>query len=57
MLSGIGITDTNMKLILNIVYAVVGLVASIFASRLNDVVGHRKMLITARLVWQFVCLS
>ncbi|KAJ5459243.1 hypothetical protein N7530_011187 [Penicillium desertorum] len=46
-----------MKLILNIVYAVVGLVASIFGSRLNDVVGHRKMLITARLVWQFVCCA
>ncbi|GES66430.1 lactose permease [Aspergillus terreus] len=44
MLNGIGITDTNLKLILNIVYAVIGWVASIFSSRLHDVVGRRKML-------------
>ncbi|OQE16600.1 hypothetical protein PENFLA_c027G10934 [Penicillium flavigenum] len=56
MLSGIGITDTNMKLILNIVYAVVGWVASIFGSRLHDVVGRRKMLITST-AGMALCLS
>ncbi|KAL2843930.1 general substrate transporter [Aspergillus pseudoustus] len=47
MLTGIGITSTDMKLILNIVYAVVGWVSSIIGSRLHDVVGRRKMLLTA----------
>lgn len=56
MLTGIGITDTNMKLILNIVYAVVGWVASIFGSRLHDVVGRRKMLITST-AGMTVCLA
>ncbi|KAJ5589173.1 hypothetical protein N7537_011851 [Penicillium hordei] len=56
MLSGIGITDTNMKLILNIVYAVVGWVSSICGSRLHDVVGRRKMLITST-AGMAICLS
>ncbi|KAI5462795.1 general substrate transporter [Mariannaea sp. PMI_226] len=56
MLNGIGITDTNTKLILNIVYAVVGWVSSIFGSRLHDVVGRRKMLITTT-AGMTVCLA
>jgi MFS family permease len=56
MLSGIGITDTDTKLILNIVYAVVGWVSSIFGSRLHDVVGRRKMLITST-AGMTVCLA
>ncbi|KAJ5821914.1 uncharacterized protein N7525_011198 [Penicillium rubens] len=47
LLNDIDITDTSMILILNIVYAVDGLVASIFGSRLHDVVGRRKMIITS----------
>ncbi|KAJ4152261.1 hypothetical protein NW754_004056 [Fusarium falciforme] len=56
MLNGIGITDTDTKLILNIVYAVVGWTASIVGSRLHDVVGRRKMLITAT-AGMTVCLA
>ncbi|KAH8688541.1 general substrate transporter [Ilyonectria robusta] len=56
MLTGIGITNTNTKLILNIVYAVVGWVSSIIGSRLHDVVGRRKMLITAT-AGMTVCLA
>ncbi|KAL6237959.1 hypothetical protein BDW75DRAFT_228308 [Aspergillus navahoensis] len=56
MLNGIGITDTDMKLILNIVYSVVGWVASIIGSRLHDVVGRRKMLISTT-AGMTVCLA
>jgi MFS family permease len=56
MLNGIGITDTDMKLILNIVYAVVGWVASVIGSRLHDVVGRRKMLIRTT-AGMTVCLA
>ncbi|KAI1325020.1 general substrate transporter [Xylariaceae sp. FL0255] len=44
MLAAVGITSTNTKLELNIVYAVVGWVFSTFGARLHDVVGRRKML-------------
>ncbi|KAI1767055.1 general substrate transporter [Hypoxylon sp. FL1150] len=44
MLSGIGITDTNTILILNIVYSVIGWAFSVAGARLHDVVGRRKML-------------
>jgi MFS family permease len=47
MLAGIGITDTNTKLYLNIVYAVVGWVFATVGARLHDVVGRRKMLIAS----------
>jgi MFS family permease len=56
MLNGIGITDTDLKLILNIVYAVIGWVASIFGSRLHDVVGRRKMLMSTT-AGMTVCLA
>lgn len=56
MLTGIGITDTNTKLVLNIVYAVVGWVSSIIGSRLHDVVGRRKMLLTTT-AGMTVCLA
>ncbi|CRK22047.1 hypothetical protein BN1708_013280 [Verticillium longisporum] len=44
MLNGIGITDTNTKLILNIAYSIVGWVFSAAGARLHDIVGRRKML-------------
>ncbi|WYZ45076.1 hypothetical protein EsH8_VIII_000392 [Colletotrichum jinshuiense] len=56
MLSGVGITDTNTKLILNIVYSVIGWVFSTAGSRLHDVVGRRKMLI-ATTSGMTVCLA
>lgn len=56
MLTGIGITDTNTKLVLNIVYAVIGWVSSIIGSRLHDVVGRRKMLLTTT-AGMTICLA
>lgn len=56
MLNGIGITDTNTKLVLNIVYAVVGWVSSTIGSRLHDVVGRRKMLLTTT-AGMTICLA
>ncbi|KAI1266392.1 lactose permease [Xylariaceae sp. FL1019] len=44
MLNAIGVTDTNIKLQLNIVYSVIGWVFSTAGARLHDVVGRRKML-------------
>ncbi|KAI1389076.1 general substrate transporter [Hypoxylon trugodes] len=45
MLNGVGITDTNTKLILNIVYSIIGWVFSVAGARLHDIVGRRKMLL------------
>lgn len=56
MLAGIGIKDTNTKLILNIVYAVIGWVFATMGARLHDKVGRRKMLISAA-SGMAVCLS
>lgn len=56
MLAGIGITDTNTRLYLNIVYSVVGWVFSTVGARLHDVVGRRKMLITSAAVMA-ACLA
>jgi len=56
MLAGIGITNTDTKLYLNIVYAVIGWVFSSAGARLHDVVGRRKMLI-ASASGMAVCLA
>ncbi|PGH09852.1 hypothetical protein AJ79_05578 [Helicocarpus griseus UAMH5409] len=56
MLNGIGITDTDTKLILNIVYAVIGWIFSAAGSRLHDIVGRRKMLLTTT-AGMAVCLA
>ncbi|KAK5632488.1 hypothetical protein RRF57_008202 [Xylaria bambusicola] len=44
MLDAIGVKDTNTKLILNIIYSVIGWVFSTCGARLHDIVGRRKML-------------
>ncbi|KAJ3561907.1 hypothetical protein NPX13_g8766 [Xylaria arbuscula] len=44
MLDAVGVTDTNTKLILNIVYAIIGWVFSTAGARLHDIIGRRKML-------------
>ncbi|KAI1084690.1 general substrate transporter [Whalleya microplaca] len=49
MLDGVGVTDTNTKLVLNIVYSVIGWLFSTAGARLHDVVGRRKMLISSTL--------
>lgn len=56
MLLNIGVTDTNLQLVLNIVYSVIGWVFSAAGSRLHDKVGRRKMLIGAT-VGMIVCLA
>ncbi|OTA57993.1 general substrate transporter [Hypoxylon sp. EC38] len=56
MLEGIGITDTNTKLILNIIYSVIGWVFSVAGARLHDIVGRRKMLLGSTL-GMTICLS
>ncbi|KAL4867161.1 general substrate transporter [Aspergillus spectabilis] len=44
MVENIGITSTNMVLLLNAIYAVTGWIAATFGARLHDIVGRRKML-------------
>ncbi|TRX88357.1 hypothetical protein FHL15_010733 [Xylaria flabelliformis] len=44
MLDAIGVTNTDTKLILNIIYSAIGWVFSTCGARLHDVVGRRKML-------------
>lgn len=56
MLGGIGITSTDTKLVLNIVYSVVGWIFATAGSRLHDVVGRRKMLIGAT-AGMTICLA
>lgn len=56
MLGGIGITSTDTKLVLNIVYSVVGWVSATLGSRLHDIVGRRKMLIGAT-AGMTICLA
>lgn len=47
MLLGIGVEDTHLQLILNIVYAVVGWIFSVTGARLHDKIGRRKMFLAA----------
>jgi MFS family permease len=56
MLLNVGVTDTNLQLILNIVYSVTGWVCSSAGSRLHDKMGRRKMLLGATM-GMVVCLS
>ncbi|EMT72849.1 hypothetical protein ACKRZS_012957 [Fusarium odoratissimum] len=44
MVENVGITSTNMVLLLNAFYALSGWVAATIGARLHDVVGRRKML-------------
>ncbi|KAI8960655.1 general substrate transporter [Daldinia sp. FL1419] len=56
MLDGIGITDINTKLILNIIYSVIGWAFSVGGARLHDIVGRRKMLLGSTLSMT-ICLA
>ncbi|KAL3487615.1 putative transporter [Aspergillus germanicus] len=44
MVENVGITETNMVLLLNAIYAVTGWIAATVGARLHDIVGRRKML-------------
>jgi MFS family permease len=56
MLKGIGVTNTDTQLILNIAYALVGWIFATAGSRLHDIVGRRKMLISTTCIMA-VCLA
>ncbi|KAK5953182.1 hypothetical protein OHC33_005750 [Knufia fluminis] len=56
LLQNVGITDTNTKLLLNIIYAVVGWIFAAFGARSHDIVGRRKMLIGST-IGMVICLS
>lgn len=43
MLTNVGITDVNMKLLLNIIYALDGWIFATIGTRFHDVIGRRKM--------------
>ncbi|KIX03024.1 uncharacterized protein Z518_06574 [Rhinocladiella mackenziei CBS 650.93] len=43
LLQNVGITSTNMKLLLNIIYALVGWIFSSAGTRFHDIIGRRKM--------------
>lgn len=47
LLENVGITDTNTKLLLNIVYAITGWIPAIAGARFHDIIGRRKMLLGA----------
>ncbi|KAH6887651.1 general substrate transporter [Thelonectria olida] len=44
MVENVGITSTNMILLLNAIYSITGWVAALIGARLHDVIGRRKML-------------
>jgi MFS family permease len=47
LLANVGITSTDTKLVLNIVYALVGYIFATAGARMHDVIGRRKMLLGA----------
>jgi MFS family permease len=47
LLANVGITSADTKLLLNIIYALVGYIFSSAGARLHDVFGRRKMLLGA----------
>ncbi|PVI02831.1 sugar transporter [Periconia macrospinosa] len=49
LLANVGIKDTDTKLLLNIMYSVVGWIFATAGARLHDVFGRRKMLLGATL--------
>lgn len=42
-------TDTNTKLILNIVYAITGWIPAMIGARMHDIIGRRKMMMGSTL--------
>ncbi|KAH7129721.1 general substrate transporter [Dactylonectria estremocensis] len=44
MVENVGITSTNMVLLLNAIYAITGWIAATIGARLHDIAGRRKML-------------
>ncbi|KLJ11520.1 hypothetical protein EMPG_13289 [Blastomyces silverae] len=45
LLENVGVTDTDTKLLLNIVYAITGWIPAMIGARCHDIIGRRKMLL------------
>jgi MFS family permease len=56
MLANVGIIDTNMKLLLNIIYALDGWIFSTAGTRFHDILGRRKMFLMST-AGMIICLS
>lgn len=56
LLENVGITDTNTKLLLNVIYAITGWIPAMIGARFHDVVGRRKMLLGST-AGMAVCLA
>ena len=56
LLTNVGIKDTNTKLLLNLIYALVGWIFSSAGSRFHDIIGRRKMFMGSTL-GMIICLS
>jgi MFS family permease len=56
LLANVGITSTNTKLVLNIVYAVTGWIPATIGARMHDIIGRRKMMLGCTL-GMAICLS
>lgn len=56
LLANVGITSADTKLLLNIIYAIVGYIFSTAGARLHDIIGRRKMLLGAT-TGLIICLS
>lgn len=56
MLENVGITSTNMKLLLNAIYALTGWIAASSGARFHDIIGRRKMLLGS-CIGMSICLA
>ncbi|PGH00994.1 hypothetical protein AJ79_08058 [Helicocarpus griseus UAMH5409] len=45
LLENVGVTDTDTKLLLNIIYAIMGWIPAMIGARCHDIIGRRKMLL------------
>lgn len=55
-MQNVGITETNMKLLLNIVYALVGWIFASAGTRFHDIIGRRKMFLIST-TGMIICLA
>ncbi|KAK2792412.1 hypothetical protein FQN52_003347 [Onygenales sp. PD_12] len=45
LLENVGVTDTDTKLLLNIIYAITGWIPAMIGARCHDIIGRRRMLL------------
>jgi uncharacterized membrane protein YqaE (UPF0057 family) len=56
LVANVGVTNTNMQLLLDIIYAITGWIPAMIGARLHDVAGRRKMRLGCT-IGMAVCLS